>query len=185
MDEPSGLNTPYEEWRKLLSPEERTKADGLLSAYKHFGAAFAEELTRAELSSGTPEFARYLFLRRFWPEVIDAWKRAPSDWIGRTVSASASDAKGHFAGAGLALKRMKDRGVADEDIAALARMVSYETTFAVLSLMDEGCDPESPLDVGWRIVEAAPDDVLTGRQLHSVHEAILAMDPSGREGRAE
>jgi hypothetical protein len=185
MDHSSGSETPFEEWRKLLAPEDRKKADELLSAYKHFGASFAEELTRAEISSGSPEFARYLFLRRLWPEVIDSWKRAPSEWIDRVASAAARNPEGHFADAGLALQKMRDRGVADEDIAAFARMVAYETTFAVLSLIGEGGDLASPLEVGWRIEEVAPDGQPTGREMHGFHELILSMDPTGREGRAE
>ena len=54
----------------------------------------------------------------------------------------------------------------------------------MLSVLDEGHDPEAPGDApGWQLMETgAASDELTGRDVGGLHESILSLDPSGREG---
>ena len=56
--------------------------------------------------------------------------------------------------------------------------------FAVLSILDEGYDPDAPEDApGWRLLEGeAESDQLTGRDVGGLHEDTLTLDPSRREG---
>jgi hypothetical protein len=62
-------------------------------------------------------------------------------------------------------------------------MVAYESMFAVLERIDEGCDPEVGDDLpGWLLVETDAEGEPTQRQI-GLHESFLSLDPSGREGR--
>jgi len=61
---------------------------------------------------------------------------------------------------------------------------AYEAVFAVLSILDEGYDPDAADDApGWRLMETeSQSDQLTGRDVGGLHEDILTLDPSHREG---
>ena len=64
-------------------------------------------------------------------------------------------------------------------------MIAYESVFGVLNAIDDEYDPEvddDPLP-GWRLMELDPQGDLTGRDVGGLHESILGMDPTGREGR--
>lgn len=54
----------------------------------------------------------------------------------------------------------------------------------MLSVLDEGYDPQAPADApGWQLMETgAASKQLTGRDVRGLHEDILSLDPSGREG---
>jgi hypothetical protein len=66
----------------------------------------------------------------------------------------------------------------------VARSVAYEAVFGTLSVVDEGSDPDAD-DVcpGWALMELDAEGSLSGRQLGGLHESLLSLDPSGREGR--
>ncbi len=173
----------YEEWFASLSQDEQAAANALVSKLRALGANEPELWVRSEMSEDIPQFARFLVLRHIWPALIDSWGREPDRWIGQAIEMAERNPKGHFADAGLALKRMRACGVSAEDIASVARMASYETAFGVLDLIDT---PDAPSDApAWRLMEADRDGKLTGRHVAGLHEDILTMDPSGREGRPE
>lgn len=70
------------------------------------------------------------------------------------------------------------------DLSQALRLAAYEAVFTVLSVLDEGYDPQAPADApGWQLMETDnPSSQLTGRHVGSLHEDILSLDPSGREG---
>jgi len=176
----------YEEWFASLSQEDRAKTGELISKLRDLGADRPELWARAEVSAeASPQLVRFLILRKFWPLLIDGWSRDPDSWMGRMIEAAERNPKGHFADAGLAMKRMKACGVSVADIVSVLRMASFEAAFGVLDLFDEGCDLDAPPDFPtWCIMEADPDGNLTGRHITSLHESLLTMDPSGRDGGA-
>lgn len=80
-------------------------------------------------------------------------------------------------------QRLLAAGANKEDLTRLARAVAYEAVFATLDELDTGSDVNvSGIDVGWLVMESAEDGAPTGRALSGLHEDLLAMDPSGRDG---
>lgn len=101
------------------------------------------------------------FLREIWESLIDS--NVHEEWIPRFVAECEERPDRPFADAGHALQRCLSSGVAQEDLAAFARFVSYETVFSLLYMLeDPGVDDPGML-----------------------HEELLGADPSGREGRPE
>ena len=174
----------YEEWFASLSSEKRQKTTDLVAQFRAAGCDDPEGWARSEVSENFAQFARFLVLQSLWWGQIDSWQRDQDRWISRTIDDAKRDPKGFFSDAGIALAHMKERGVLASDIAALARMVAYSTVFGTLNRIDEGqplrIPPGSP---GWCLMEVDADGRPTDRQVGGLHESILSMDPSGREGR--
>ena len=64
------------------------------------------------------------------------------------------------------------------------RLTAYEVVLDVLSTINEGYDPDTPVDApGWCLIETdSQSQRLTGRHVDGLHETILGLDPSGAEG---
>jgi uncharacterized protein (DUF2267 family) len=137
------MNNPtYDRWFATLPAAQQARANELVSMLRALNADDPESWAQSEISEDIPQLARFLVLRRIWPEYIDSWTREPDRWIMRSVDGAGHNPQGHFADAGAALRRMTERGVSPADIASVARMVAYETAFAVLDHIDEGHDPD-------------------------------------------
>ena len=137
-----------------------------------------------EISKNWAQFARFLFLRDIWPQCIDKWSKAPYEWIERFCQSAADQPHGFFADSGHAMARMRAAGISDADIAAVARMAAYNTAFQILDRLDEGYYPAiDNSDPGWVLMERDYDGNLTGRQVNALHEDLLMLDPSGRDGK--
>ena len=176
----------YEKWFASLPAGDQERAEKLLSKLSALNAPRPEEWVHSEISEDIPQFARFLVLRKIWPDLIDSWSRAPDSWIGNLIEKAGGDPSGSFADAGFALKRMVQSGVPAEDIASVARMAAYETAFGILETIDAGCDFGAPFEgPDWTLMEVSPNGELTGRQIGGLHEDILSMDPAGREGRPQ
>jgi hypothetical protein len=60
---------------------------------------------------------------------------------------------------------------------------SYEAVFAAMDELDGGGDVKvSGVDVGWVVMESGEDGSPAGRRLSGLHEDLLVVDPSGRDG---
>jgi hypothetical protein len=84
-----------------------------------------------------------------------------------------------------AAARLIEAGADRADLVRLARAASYDAVFTTLDRIDEGYDADAGLDAslpGWRLMETDGEEALTGRDVGGLHESILMMDPSGREG---
>lgn len=80
--------------------------------------------------------------------------------------------------------RLLDAGVSLVDLSTLLRAIAYEAAFSVMERVDEGHDPDAPPDApGWVLIETNPDGRITGRDIGGLHEDLLTLDPSGRDGR--
>ncbi len=173
----------WTELRNSLNSTQRARYEALVARLKALGARNPDEWALSEIAEDTPQLARYCLLRRVWPELIDVYK-APQPWISNTVAASERDPRAPFSDAGLALKRLLGNGAQPEDISIVARAVAYEAVFGCLELIDKRRSPHAEdACPGWRLVEVGRDGKLTGRELGGLHESLLSMDPSGREGR--
>ena len=181
------MNNPtYDRWFATLSAAQQAKASELVSILRALNADDPESWAQSEISEDIPQLARFLALRRIWPEYINSWIRDPGRWVTQSVNGAGKNPQGDFADAGAALGRMMERGVSPADIASVARMVAYETAFAVLNHIDEGYDPGAPEDgPGWLLVETGADGRTTGRHIRGLHKSLFAMDPSARDGQPE
>lgn len=129
------------------------------------GAPDPEEWARSELKENFAQQAMYLFLRPIWPEMIDPLN---DEEVIRRYPAG---------------QRVLDAGAPLADLTLLLRAVAYETAFGVVERIDEGYDPDAPDDSpGWRLMEVDSELALTGRDLWGLHENLLSLDPSGRQG---
>ncbi len=172
-----------EDWPASLDAPARERAERLIRRMEQLGAPDPAEWVYSEMTEDIPQLAIFLVLRRLWPEHIDSWRDSPH-WIPNMIRAAEVDPTDYFADAGQALKRLIAAGVREEDIKSIARFVAYETTFGVLVTLDDGCDPDSLEEgPGWALMETDAEGNLTGRQIDGLHESILSLDPSGREGR--
>jgi hypothetical protein len=172
-----------ENWLDSLDTDIRSRAQHLITRMRALGASDAEEWVRSEVQENIPQLARFLVLRRLW-RYIDNWRDESANYVPQFIAEAEHDPAGYFADAGLAMKRMMDAGVTAEDIGRVARMVAYEATFDVLNTIDEGYDWEAGDDLpGWVLVETHTTGEPTERYVQGLHESILSMDPSGREGK--
>jgi hypothetical protein len=171
-------------WLQELDRQTRVQAESLIDRLARAEAADPEEWAYSEITENIPQLARFLVLRRLWGDLIDPW-RDNAAWIENMIASAEKDPGDYFSDAGLALRRLLEKGVDPADIASIARYVAYETAFGVVHTIDEGHDPEHSGDgwPGWTLIETDANGDSTGRPVGGLHEDLLSLDPSGREGR--
>ncbi|MBF9069088.1 hypothetical protein I2501_13775 [Streptacidiphilus sp. NEAU-YB345] len=117
------------------------------------------------MDENQPQLARIVLLRSLWRTAIDGW--ASPGALERVAAA----------------KRLLDEGADRDDLVLLVRVAAYEAVSAVVDELDSGADMNvSGMDVGWVVMESDTEGSPTGRPLAGLHEDLLTMDPSGREG---
>jgi hypothetical protein len=139
----------------------------LSARMRELGAPDPDAWAESERGEGIAQEARWLFLRRVWPEFIDG---------NASMNLSLPSAR-----------RAVESGAAAEDVALAMRAAACQAVFGVLFRVFEGCDLDAPPDApGWRLMEIRFDNDgeghLTGRDVGSLHEDLVSLDPSGREG---
>lgn len=172
--------------RRLASftAEQHAQHARLVDKLRAVGADQPEAWALSEVAENIPQLARLLVLRHLWRREIDVWREDIS-WIQDMVARAKRDPTGYFADAGDALQRLIGLGATPDDLGRIARYVAYSTVFGTLNTIDSGEDPEVGDEYpGWALVETTqPDETITGRFVGGLHEDLLTMDPSGREGR--
>lgn len=154
----------------------------LLHRFRTLGARDPEDWAKSEVDENIAQLARFCFLRSVWRDAIVA-RTTSGTWIDRSIAMSERRPDIPFGDAGPALKRLLDAGATRADLQRVARLIAYEAAFELINRLDEGCDPELDGDYpGWRLMETKGNE-LTGRDVGGLHESLLEMDPSGREGR--
>lgn len=150
-----------------MTEDDRAAARTLQNLFATLGADDPQGWALSETSEDIPQLARFLALRHIWPELINNW--------------AAPDALEDIPAAA----RLLAHGADPTDLARVAQVAAYETAFDLLhSLTAHGRDHEAPEDTpGWRLMETTPSGELTGRAVQSLHESLLTMDPSGRDGQ--
>jgi hypothetical protein len=124
-----------------------------------------------------------IFLRGVWKSVPDEDDLA---WVARIAEVPLSGKPlGDY---GVRVKRMRDCGLTNYEIARFAEIVGYETAFGILyhlgdssASYEDFADEQTELAWGLFLVDEdtdAPTEAVGGLQ-----ELILSMDPSGREMR--
>lgn len=159
------VEATWQSWLSGLTPSKRAAAESLRTQFEALGAADAPGWARSEIDENQPQLARFVLLRSLWRGAIDGWA-AP----GALEQVPAA-------------RRLLDAGADRDDLVVLARAIAYESVFAVVDELDCGGDVNvSGVDVGWAVMASGEDGCSTGRPLSGLHEDLLAMDPSGRDG---
>ncbi|WP_432081253.1 hypothetical protein [Streptomyces sp. WAC 04229] len=161
----SESSNEWQAWLNSLDTRGRAAAESLRARFEAVGAADAGDWAKSEICEDLPHLARFMLLRSLWRGPIGGW--ADLDAIDQLPVA----------------QRLLAAGANKEDLVRLARAVAYEAVFATLDELDTGSDVNvSGIDVGWLVMESTEDGTSTGRALSGLHEDLLAMDPSGRDG---
>ena len=148
------------------------RVERLTNVFESLGADDARDWASSEVEEDIPQLARFLVLRLLWRYAVDIWEKA--DELDRVPAA----------------RRLLAAGADRADMVRLARRAAYGAVHSTLYRIGEGFDPDAGIDglPGWMLMETTDvslgDHVrLTGRTVDGLHEDILTMDPSGREGR--
>ena len=154
----------------------------LTALFRKLGAPRPESWASSQHHEGIDQLSRFVFLREAWRCVVP-----PDDtrWIDAMRKRATRSPDAPCAGAGPALERMLAAGVDRKDINELARVMQYETLFALCALLDEGgpasSEPELA-DLGWQLKRVDENGDVVG-PIAGIHESVLWLDPSGREMR--
>ncbi|MET8451656.1 hypothetical protein [Streptomyces sp. NPDC005209] len=156
---------PAWQWLNSLDVPRKAAAESLRAQFSALGVTDPVDLVKSEIMEDLPELARFVLLRSLWHGAIDGW----------TEPASLDQLP--------AAQRLLAAGADREDLVRLVRAVAYEAVFATLDELDADGDVNvSGVEAGWVVMESGEDGSPTGRALSDLHEDLLTMDPSGRDG---
>lgn len=152
----------------------------LAKLFAKLGAPDPESWARSQIDEGTPQLVRYLFLRQAWQSIVP---EGDSRWIDAAIEHAESHPDESYAGAGLALARLRSKGATDDELTDLVRAMQAELLFSFCYLLDDPGDVEDAVsDIRWALVQI--DDEGTALEtISGLHESVLETDPTGREMR--
>jgi hypothetical protein len=173
----------FDAWLATLSPTQQAQARRWIDELARLGAPDPGQWVRSELSEGIAQRARFLFLRGLWDRAINRWIDSPKNWIEQHIARSLKAPNGYFAEAGAAMDRLVKLGASPEDLGQVARYIAYSTAFDVVHRVDETCEEDASDEMpGWALIELDAAGSPTGRAVGGLHEDLLNLDPSGRDG---
>lgn len=147
------------------------------------GAVDPEGWARSQVQEGIPQYARFVFLRQMWQNVV---REGDTSWIETEITQAERRPRDPGASVGPILKRMIAAGVSREDIAEFARVMQWQTLAGIAYQIDDSGSVSYPSEkmpnVHWALCETTED----GEVLHiidALHESVLDVEPSGREMR--
>ncbi|MGW3135030.1 hypothetical protein [Streptomyces sp. NPDC001139] len=155
----------WQEWLNDLDLPRKAAAESLRAQFSTLAVTDPLDLIKSEVVEDLPQLARFVLLRSLWHGAINGW--AEPGLLDQLPSA----------------QRLLAAGADQQDLLCLVRAVAYEAVFATLDELDAGGDANvSGVAAGWMVMESSEDGSPTGRALSGLHEDLLTMDPSGREG---
>jgi hypothetical protein len=173
--------------RRLNCGVSRTKTMGnsqdltqLTKLFDELGAHDPEGWARSQIEEGVPQLARYLFLRQAWRSVVP---EGDSSWIDAAIERAKNHPDEPYAGAGLALARLRAKGATDEELTDLVRAMQAELLFSFCYLLEDPGEVEDAVsDITWSLVQI-DDEGNALETIGGLHESVLETDPTGREMR--
>jgi hypothetical protein len=168
--------------RKEINPDELQR---LTDVFRQLGADDPVGFARSELSEGINQLAHFVFLKQAWENIKD---EEDTSWIGQYINfGKTENAANTFWGRlSSALERMRDKGVANEDIAAVVQTMQYLLLGSLCNQLDD-CEASSINSrdddwprVYWTLFQV-DDNGSPIQSIGSLHEYSDSMDPTGRE----
>jgi hypothetical protein len=157
-----------------------TNIEQLTELFRKLGASEPEGWASSQVTEGINQLGRFLFLRQAWKRVLDetdhSWIQDRSDMASKRPGSPCS-------GIGPALQSLLAKGVSQQDITDVVRVMQYELLFGLCYLMDDpGLEEEEVQDVSWGLVQFDDAGKVVG-EIGGLHESVLETDPTGREMR--
>ncbi len=147
------------------------------------GAPDPEAWARSQVEEGLPQYARLVFLREAWRNVL---AEGETGWIDAHIEEAARRPDAPGSGAGHSLRRLLAAGADPEDLTELVRVMQWQVLAAVMyQISDPGvveCPSDEAPDVQGGLFET-DEEGQPLRLMDGLHESVLALDPSGREMR--
>lgn len=125
--------------------------------------------------------ATEIFLRGVWKAIPDEDNLS---WVEQLAKSEIKDTPlGDF---GSLLKEMIDKGVSPYSIARFAKIIGYETAFGICYHLDDPIASyegfaDNVEELSWGLFLVDEETYEPTESLHSLHETLLSLDPSGRE----
>ncbi|MGW2464680.1 hypothetical protein ACWC2M_37745 [Streptomyces sp. NPDC001761] len=155
----------WQEWLTSLDAPRKAAAESLRAQFSVLGVSEPIDWIKSEVMEDLPQLARFVLLRSLWHGAIDGWMEPGS--LDQLPAAH----------------RLLAAGADRDDLVRLVRAVACEAVFATLDELDAGGDVNvSGVETGWVVMESGEDGSSTGRALSGLHEDLLTLDPSGRDG---
>ena len=169
----------YKAWFEALPDADKERTNSLIAQFKAVDAPTRQEWVRSEVSENLPQLAMYLLLHDVWVH-IDAVVDEADMWIGDALLPSANPDLPLFTDANRAIQKMREAGLSQADIVAVARLAAYNTAWGIVQSIDrEQAFQAGEGAPGWRLMETNAAGELTGRDLGGLHESLLSLE----EGR--
>ena len=149
----------------------------LVNIFRELGAANPEGWAESQVAEGTPQLARFLFLKGCWDNIV---KDGDIGWIDRQIQSTPDDSKAPFSGVAHALRRLLESGAKPEDITELVRGMQAEFLFSICHQLDDPDSVEGNQYVNWGLCQLDENDRLIDF-IDGLHESVLGTDPTGRE----
>jgi hypothetical protein len=148
----------------------------LRELFTQLGADDPESWARSAANETIPQLVRFVLLRSLWACVHDDDDRWMHQWADpRTPIPSA-------------IRRMLACGIDASDLTDVVRDAQMLTLFNVCQALDnpvhgiEDLQKSIPENVEWRVVEYDGERERIGRLVRGLHESVMSLDPTGREG---
>ncbi len=149
----------------------------LTELFRKLGARDAEDWATSQIEEDIPQLARFLFLRQAWKCVVS--EDDPS-WITNVIAAAEKRPNDPYAGAGHALRKLRERGATNEELTDLVRAMQAEALFGFCYLLEDPGDVEpEAANVRWALVQTDEAGEVMG-SIPGLHESVLEVDPTGR-----
>ena len=156
--------------------------NALTRLFFELGAPDPEGWARSQIDEGIPQVARYLFLRQAWQSIVP---ECDARWIDAAIARAKSHPGEPYAGAGLALSRLRAKGATDEELTDLVRAMQAQLLFSFCYLLQDPGDVEDAVaDINWALVQVDDEGAVLGT-IDGLHESVLETDPTGREVRPQ
>jgi hypothetical protein len=152
----------------------------LAALFRLVGARDPEAWAKSQFDEGIPQLARFLFLRQAWRAIVS---EGDSHWIHAGIQSAETRPNDPYAGAGHALRRLKERGATDDELTDLVRGMQAELLFQFCYLLSDPGDLEPEVaNISWSLVQTDGEGHVLAA-IDGLHESVLETDPTGREMR--
>jgi|SRR5580658_1826065 hypothetical protein len=153
--------------------------NALKDIFVKLGARNPDDWARSQINDGTPQVARFLFLRQAWRLVIS---ENDEHWVQAGAKVDSAAPGGAL---GSALRRVLAQGVSEVDLTTIVRVMQWRLLSGLCYLIDDPGDVEDEVrNIAWSLFQISesgePVAVIGG-----LHESLLEAEPTGQEMRQE